>query len=55
MAQIDVQQMMFRTSVMPDLIAGRISMCFCNIAQTLPLVRMPNRGGFKSLYQEKPR
>jgi tripartite-type tricarboxylate transporter receptor subunit TctC len=39
MAQIDVQQVMFRTSVMPDLIAGRISMCFCNIAQTLPLVR----------------
>jgi tripartite-type tricarboxylate transporter receptor subunit TctC len=39
MAQIDIQQVMFRTSVMPDLIAGRVSMCFCNIAQTLPLVR----------------
>ena len=39
MAQIDIQQVMFRTTVMPDLIAGRVSMCFCNIAQSLPLVR----------------
>lgn len=39
MAQIDIQQVMFRTSVYPDLLAGRVTMCFCNIAQSLPLVR----------------
>jgi tripartite-type tricarboxylate transporter receptor subunit TctC len=39
LAQIDLQQVMFRQSVYPDLIAGRITMCFCNIAQALPLAR----------------
>lgn len=39
MAQIDIQQIMFRTTVFPDLIAGRVSMCFCNVSQALPLVR----------------
>jgi tripartite-type tricarboxylate transporter receptor subunit TctC len=39
MAQIDLQQVMFRQSVYPDLIAGRVTMCFCNIAQALPLAR----------------
>jgi len=39
MAQIDMQQVMFRTSVFPDLIAGRVTMCFCNISQALPLAR----------------
>ena len=39
MAQIDLQQVMFRQSVFPDLIAGRVSMCFCNISQALPLAR----------------
>ena len=39
MAQIDMQQVMFRTSVYPDLIAGRVTMCFCNISQALPLAR----------------
>jgi tripartite-type tricarboxylate transporter receptor subunit TctC len=39
MAQIDIQHVMFRTTVVPDLIAGRVSMCFCNIAQVSPLVR----------------
>lgn len=27
------------TAVMPDLIAGRVSMCFCNISTVLPLMR----------------
>jgi tripartite-type tricarboxylate transporter receptor subunit TctC len=27
------------TAIMPDLIAGRVSMCFCNIATVLPLAR----------------
>jgi tripartite-type tricarboxylate transporter receptor subunit TctC len=39
MAQIDLQQVMFRQSVYPDLIAGRVTMCFCNISQALPLAR----------------
>ena len=39
MAQIDIQQVMFRTSVYPDLIAGRVTMCFCNISQALALSR----------------
>jgi tripartite-type tricarboxylate transporter receptor subunit TctC len=39
MTQIDMQQVMFRTSVFPDLIAGRVTMCFCNISQALPLAR----------------
>jgi tripartite-type tricarboxylate transporter receptor subunit TctC len=39
MSQVDMQQVMFRTSVYPDLIAGRVTMCFCNISQALPLAR----------------
>ena len=39
MAQLDLQHVMFRTPVYPDLIAGRVTMCFCNIAQALPLAR----------------
>jgi tripartite-type tricarboxylate transporter receptor subunit TctC len=39
MSKLDMQQVMFRTSVYPDLIAGRVTMCFCNISQALPLSR----------------
>jgi tripartite-type tricarboxylate transporter receptor subunit TctC len=39
MGQIDLQHVMFRQSVFPDLIAGRVNMCFCNISQALPLAR----------------
>jgi tripartite-type tricarboxylate transporter receptor subunit TctC len=39
LAQIDIQHVMFRTTVLPDLLAGRVTMCFCNIAQVMPLVR----------------
>jgi tripartite-type tricarboxylate transporter receptor subunit TctC len=40
-AKIDVGVVSFRggPAVMPDLIAGRVSMCFCNITAVLPLVR----------------
>lgn len=39
MANLDIQQVMYRQSVLPDLLAGRVSMCFCNISQVMPLVR----------------
>jgi tripartite-type tricarboxylate transporter receptor subunit TctC len=41
MADLKINVVAFRTgpAVMPDLIAGRVSMCFCNITALLPLVR----------------
>lgn len=42
MARIDIQQVVYRGAVaaaMPDLIAGRVTMCFCNISSVLPLIR----------------
>jgi tripartite-type tricarboxylate transporter receptor subunit TctC len=40
-AKIDVGAVSFRggPAIMPDLIAGRINMCFCNITAVLPLAR----------------
>ncbi len=40
-AGINIAQVPFRggTTVMPDLIAGRVTMCFCNLTTVLPLVR----------------
>jgi tripartite-type tricarboxylate transporter receptor subunit TctC len=40
-AGIDILQVPYRGSaaVMPELIAGRVSMCFCNFATVLPLAR----------------
>ena len=40
-AKVDIEQVPFRggTTVMPDLIAGRVSMCFCNITTVMPLAR----------------
>ena len=40
-AKLDIEQIPFRggISVMPDLMTGRISLCFCNITQILPLAR----------------
>lgn len=52
MAQIDIQHVMFRTSVFPDLLAGRVTMCFCNVAQALPLVR---DGKLRALAVTSPR
>src|ERR1043165_2987350 len=41
MAGLKINVVPFRggPAIMPDLIAGRVSMCFCNITTVLPLVR----------------
>ena len=41
MAGVTIRPVGFRgaTGVMPDLLAGRISMCFCNIVTVLPLAQ----------------
>jgi tripartite-type tricarboxylate transporter receptor subunit TctC len=48
MAHIDVQPVAYRgtTAVLPDLLAGRLSMSFANIANALPLVREGKLKGF---------
>ena len=40
-AKLDIEQIPFRgaTTVMPDLMTGRVSLCFCNITTVLPLAR----------------
>jgi tripartite-type tricarboxylate transporter receptor subunit TctC len=39
--KIDVQPVAYRgsTAIIPDLIAGRVSMCFCNVVNVMPLAR----------------
>lgn len=41
MAKLDIGRVDYRglANLMPDLIAGRVSMCFCNITAVLPLVQ----------------
>jgi tripartite-type tricarboxylate transporter receptor subunit TctC len=41
MAKADIQQVPYKTgsALMTDLLAGRITMCFCNVTQVLPHVR----------------
>ncbi len=48
MAQIDLQPVAYRgtTAVLPDLLAGRLSLSFANIANALPLVREGKLKGF---------
>jgi tripartite-type tricarboxylate transporter receptor subunit TctC len=48
MAQIDLQPVAYRgtTAVLPDLLAGRLSLSFANIANALPLVREGRLRGF---------
>jgi tripartite-type tricarboxylate transporter receptor subunit TctC len=48
MAHIDLQPVAYRgtTAVMPDLIAGRLTLSFANIANALPLVRDGKLRGF---------
>jgi tripartite-type tricarboxylate transporter receptor subunit TctC len=48
MARIDLQPVAYRgtTAVLPDLLAGRLSMSFANIANALPLVREGRLKGF---------
>jgi tripartite-type tricarboxylate transporter receptor subunit TctC len=38
-ANLDIQQVMYRQSVLPDLLAARVTMCFCNISLGMPQVR----------------
>jgi tripartite-type tricarboxylate transporter receptor subunit TctC len=39
MAKIDIQQVAYRTPPLPDLLGGRVTMCFCNISSVLGLIR----------------
>jgi tripartite-type tricarboxylate transporter receptor subunit TctC len=41
MAKADIQQVPYKTgqALITDLLTGRITMCFCNVTQVLPLVR----------------
>jgi len=48
MAQVDIRPVAYRgtTAVLPDLLAGRLSMSFSNISNVLPLVREGKLKGF---------
>src|SRR6202008_4707359 len=48
MAHLDIRPVAYRgtTAVLPDLLAGRVSMSFSNIANVLPLVREGKLKGF---------
>jgi tripartite-type tricarboxylate transporter receptor subunit TctC len=41
MAKIDLQPVAYRgsTAIMPDLVAGRLTLCFCNVVNVMPLAR----------------
>jgi len=41
MARLDIQAVAYRgtTAMLPDLLAGRVTMAFANIVNVLPLVR----------------
>jgi tripartite-type tricarboxylate transporter receptor subunit TctC len=41
MAKIDLQPVAYRgsTAIMPDLVAGRLGLCFCNVVNVMPLAR----------------
>jgi len=41
MAKVDLQPVAYRgsTAIMPDLVAGRLSLCFCNVVNVMPLAR----------------
>lgn len=41
MAKLDLQPIAYRgtTALVPDLIAGRLTMCFCNVVNVMPLAR----------------
>ena len=41
MAKVDLQPVAYRgsTAIMPDLIAGRLGLCFCNVVNVMPLAR----------------
>ena len=41
MAKVDLQPVAYRgsTAIMPDLVGGRLSLCFCNVVNVMPLAR----------------
>jgi len=41
MARLDLQPIAYRgtTALVPDLISGRLTMCFCNVVNVMPLAR----------------
>ena len=41
MARVDIRAVPYRgtTTVLPDLLAGRVTMCFCNVVNVMPLAR----------------
>ena len=41
MAQLDLQPIAYRgsTAILPDLVAGRLTLCFCNVVNVMPLAR----------------
>ncbi len=41
MAKLDLQPIAYRgtTAIVPDLISGRLTMCFCNVVNVMPLAR----------------
>jgi tripartite-type tricarboxylate transporter receptor subunit TctC len=41
MTNVDIQPIAYRgsTAIMPDLLGGRLGLCFCNVVNVLPLVR----------------
>ena len=41
LAKIDMQPIAYRgsTAIMPDLVSGRLSLCFCNVVNVMPLAR----------------
>ena len=41
MAKVDIQPIAYRgtTALVPDLIAGRLTLCFCNVVNVMPLAR----------------
>ena len=41
MARLDVQPIAYRgtTALIPDLVSGRLTMCFCNVVNVMPLAR----------------
>jgi tripartite-type tricarboxylate transporter receptor subunit TctC len=48
MAHVNIRPVAYRgtTAVLPDLLAGRLSMSFSNISNVLPLVREGKLKGF---------
>ncbi len=55
MAKVDIRPVAYRgtTAVLPDLLAGRLTLSFANISNALPLVRDGKLGGFAVTSRER--